>query len=170
MTGRRDRWISEFEMSPVYKVSSRTARATQRNPVSTTTKTHTQERFDWETRAHPMPQPVPTPGKQGPPGLRCTSAITALAVREHAQQWPLRPTRPPMWPWMCCLNQELHFSPEPSHSCTGFSEGPDHTQSPRAQVQVPRRMHSDSTRWPCCTWVFHQGRIHFGRKERNEKV
>jgi hypothetical protein len=27
-------WISEFEASLVYKVSSRTARATQRNPVS----------------------------------------------------------------------------------------------------------------------------------------
>jgi hypothetical protein len=29
----RGRWISEFEASLVYKVSSRTARATQRNPV-----------------------------------------------------------------------------------------------------------------------------------------
>jgi hypothetical protein len=43
----RGRWISEFEASLVYRVSSRTARATQRNPVSkkqkqktkTTTKT-----------------------------------------------------------------------------------------------------------------------------------
>jgi hypothetical protein len=32
--GERGRWISEFEASLVYKVSSRTARATQRNPVS----------------------------------------------------------------------------------------------------------------------------------------
>jgi hypothetical protein len=32
--GGRDRWISEFEASLVYKVHSRTARATQRNPVS----------------------------------------------------------------------------------------------------------------------------------------
>jgi hypothetical protein len=30
----RGRWISEFETSLVYKVSSRPARATQRNPVS----------------------------------------------------------------------------------------------------------------------------------------
>jgi hypothetical protein len=29
----RGRWISEFEASLIYKVSSRTARATQRNPV-----------------------------------------------------------------------------------------------------------------------------------------
>jgi hypothetical protein len=32
--GGRDRWISEFEASLVYRVSSRTARTTQRNPVS----------------------------------------------------------------------------------------------------------------------------------------
>jgi hypothetical protein len=30
--GGRGRWISEFEASLVYRVSSRTARATQRNP------------------------------------------------------------------------------------------------------------------------------------------
>jgi hypothetical protein len=32
--GGRGKQISEFEASLVYKVSSRTARATQRNPVS----------------------------------------------------------------------------------------------------------------------------------------
>jgi hypothetical protein len=32
--GGRDRQFSEFEASLVYRVSSRTARATQRNPVS----------------------------------------------------------------------------------------------------------------------------------------
>jgi hypothetical protein len=32
--GGRGRWISEFEASLVYKVSSRTVRAIQRNPVS----------------------------------------------------------------------------------------------------------------------------------------
>ena len=31
--GGRGRWISEFEASLVYRMSSRTARATQRNPV-----------------------------------------------------------------------------------------------------------------------------------------
>jgi hypothetical protein len=31
--GGRSRWISEFEARLVYKVSSRTARATQRNPL-----------------------------------------------------------------------------------------------------------------------------------------
>jgi hypothetical protein len=33
-SGDRSRWISEFEASLVYKVSSRAAKATQRNPVS----------------------------------------------------------------------------------------------------------------------------------------
>jgi hypothetical protein len=37
----RGRWISEFEASLVYIVSSRTARATQRNPVSKNKKTKT---------------------------------------------------------------------------------------------------------------------------------
>jgi hypothetical protein len=32
--GGRGRWISEFKASLVYRVSSRTARTTQRNPVS----------------------------------------------------------------------------------------------------------------------------------------
>jgi hypothetical protein len=36
----RGRWISEFEASLVYKVSSRTARAIQRNPVSKQNKTN----------------------------------------------------------------------------------------------------------------------------------
>jgi hypothetical protein len=37
--GGRGRRISEFKASLVYRRSSRTARATQRNPVSTTTTT-----------------------------------------------------------------------------------------------------------------------------------
>jgi hypothetical protein len=36
--GGRDRQISEFQASLVYKVSSRTARAIQRNPVSNNKK------------------------------------------------------------------------------------------------------------------------------------
>jgi hypothetical protein len=32
--GGRDRWISEFEASLVYRRSSRTARTIQKNPVS----------------------------------------------------------------------------------------------------------------------------------------
>jgi hypothetical protein len=38
--GGRDRWISEFEPRLVYKVSSRTARAIQRNPVSKNKQTN----------------------------------------------------------------------------------------------------------------------------------
>jgi hypothetical protein len=36
-SGGRGRWVSEFEASLVYKVSSRTAKDTQRNPVSAPT-------------------------------------------------------------------------------------------------------------------------------------
>jgi hypothetical protein len=39
--GGRGRWISEFEASLVYRVSSRTARATQRNPVLKTKQNKT---------------------------------------------------------------------------------------------------------------------------------
>jgi hypothetical protein len=41
--GGRGRWISEFEASLVYRVSTRTARATQRNPVSKNKKQKTKK-------------------------------------------------------------------------------------------------------------------------------
>jgi hypothetical protein len=41
--GGRGRRISEFEASLVYKVSSRTARAIQRNPVSKTKQNKTKQ-------------------------------------------------------------------------------------------------------------------------------
>jgi hypothetical protein len=41
--GERGRQISEFEASLVYKVSSRTARATQRNPFSIKKQTNKQK-------------------------------------------------------------------------------------------------------------------------------
>jgi hypothetical protein len=47
--GGRDRRISEFEGSLVYKVSSRTARATQRNPVSKN-KTKTNKQTNKQTK------------------------------------------------------------------------------------------------------------------------
>jgi hypothetical protein len=40
--GGRGRQISEFQASLVYRVSSRTARATQRNPVSKSKQTNKQ--------------------------------------------------------------------------------------------------------------------------------
>jgi hypothetical protein len=41
--GVRGRWISEFEASLVYRMSSRTARATQRNPISKKRKQNKQK-------------------------------------------------------------------------------------------------------------------------------
>jgi hypothetical protein len=43
-SGGRGRWVSEFEASLVYKVSSRTARAIQRNPVLKNQKRKKKER------------------------------------------------------------------------------------------------------------------------------
>jgi hypothetical protein len=42
--GGRGRWISEFKARLVYRVSSRTARATQRNPVLKKQKTKKQNK------------------------------------------------------------------------------------------------------------------------------
>jgi hypothetical protein len=42
--GGRGRWISEFEASLVYRVSSRTVRATQRNLVSKNKQTNKQNK------------------------------------------------------------------------------------------------------------------------------
>jgi hypothetical protein len=41
--GGRGRWISEFQASLVYRVSSRTARTAQRNPVSKTKQNKTKQ-------------------------------------------------------------------------------------------------------------------------------
>jgi hypothetical protein len=55
--GGRGRRISEFEASLVYKVSSRTAKATQRNPVSKKTKTKTKTK-EFQLGADKMAQQV----------------------------------------------------------------------------------------------------------------
>jgi hypothetical protein len=47
--GGRGRWISEFEASLIYRVSSRTARATQRNPVSKKRKEKKRKRKEKKT-------------------------------------------------------------------------------------------------------------------------
>jgi hypothetical protein len=47
--GGRGRQISEFEASLVYKVSSRTARAIQRNPVSKTKQNKTKNKNETKT-------------------------------------------------------------------------------------------------------------------------
>jgi hypothetical protein len=48
--GGRGRRISEFEASLVYKVSSRTARAIQRNPVSKKQKTNKKRKKEKTTK------------------------------------------------------------------------------------------------------------------------
>jgi hypothetical protein len=68
----RGRWISEFEASLVYKVSSRTARVIQRNPVSEKqnktkqkTKPKTQNKTKQKTQTkNKNKQPPPPPPKK----------------------------------------------------------------------------------------------------------
>jgi hypothetical protein len=47
--GGRGRWISEFKASLVYSVNSRTARATQRNPVFLSCKKQTNKQTNKKT-------------------------------------------------------------------------------------------------------------------------
>jgi hypothetical protein len=53
--GGRGRWISEFKASLVYRVSSRTARATQRNPVSKKNKKQKQKKQKNKTKQNKKP-------------------------------------------------------------------------------------------------------------------
>jgi hypothetical protein len=64
--GGRGRWISEFEASLVYRVSFRTARATQRNPVSKEqNKTKTKNKKPQNTKTQkPKPQKPEECGKK----------------------------------------------------------------------------------------------------------
>jgi hypothetical protein len=52
--GGRGRRISALEASLVYRVSSRTSRATQRNPVSNTNETKTNKQNVWKERLESM--------------------------------------------------------------------------------------------------------------------
>jgi hypothetical protein len=54
--GGRGRQISEFEASLVYKVSCRTARVTQKNPVSKNKKTKIKKRYIYEKTEKNNPQ------------------------------------------------------------------------------------------------------------------
>jgi hypothetical protein len=55
--GGRGRWISELEASLVYRVSSRTVRATQRNPVLKKTKINKKQKTTKQTGIY-IAQPV----------------------------------------------------------------------------------------------------------------
>jgi hypothetical protein len=71
--GGRGRWISEFEASLVYRVSSRTARAAQRNPVlknktkqkAKKTQKTKKEKKDGLIKCSPLPLTLPPLQIQG---------------------------------------------------------------------------------------------------------
>jgi hypothetical protein len=76
--GGRGRQISEFEASLVYKVSSRTARAIQRNPVSENQKQKINKQTN-KKKTKPKPKPNQTKPKKTPPPtsfLRLPSNLT----------------------------------------------------------------------------------------------
>jgi hypothetical protein len=52
--GGRERWISEFEASLVYRVRSRTARVLQRNPVKKTKQNKTKKQTNKKTKQNPF--------------------------------------------------------------------------------------------------------------------
>jgi hypothetical protein len=68
--GGRSRWISEFEASLVYRVSSRTVRATQRNPVSKTKTKQNKQKTPKKTKTKPTkPKKPPKNRTQNSPLL-----------------------------------------------------------------------------------------------------
>jgi hypothetical protein len=77
--GGRDRRISEFEASLVYRVSSRIARATQRNPVSKKQKQKQKPKNKKQTKQNnnkrkplftpPLPGPLPCSQLLPPPPM-----------------------------------------------------------------------------------------------------
>jgi hypothetical protein len=61
--GGRGRWISEFKASLVYRVSSRTARATQRKPASKKKKNKTKKKNKKKRHTHTHTR-LPPPKKR----------------------------------------------------------------------------------------------------------
>jgi hypothetical protein len=61
--GRQSRQISEFEASLVYRVSSRTARAIQRNPVSNNQKTKQNKKKKTKQKQKPKKVTITTYGR-----------------------------------------------------------------------------------------------------------
>jgi hypothetical protein len=86
--GGRGRQISEFKASLVYKVSPRTARATQRNPVSKTkqNKTNKQTRKK-ETNKERNKETKKETKKQRKKGLNCPfhlrNRLRTMLISEH---------------------------------------------------------------------------------------
>jgi hypothetical protein len=93
--GGRGRWISEFEASLVYRVSSRTARATQRNPdlENQTKPNQTKKKKKKKKKEYGIPRAQPRSwhledsqqifsGLQACPGVLSVSWQPALGDRE----------------------------------------------------------------------------------------
>jgi hypothetical protein len=86
--GGRGRLISEFEASLVYKVSSRTARAIQRNPISKQTNKQTNKKKTKTKKQQKTKTKTPqNKTKQSDPQLHwlilCVNLTHARGIREE---------------------------------------------------------------------------------------
>jgi hypothetical protein len=90
--GRQRQTISEFEASPVYKVSARTARATQRNPVSIKKKTKTKTKKPHKNKTNKMPT-INNPGR-----------VTMWMLSENTCRWEESETGWKKIPLVGCLS------------------------------------------------------------------
>jgi hypothetical protein len=93
--GGRGRRISEFKASLVYKVSSRTARAIQKNPVSKNKKTEQKKKLSHENvlikrglRLSQRRSRTPQEDLQGKLAWAHGSSETELPTKEHARVEP----------------------------------------------------------------------------------
>jgi hypothetical protein len=87
--GGRGRRISEFEASLVYKVSSRTARATQRNPVSKNKQTNNMNEIrNLGQRCH-QPRQTPAMRLRFPIPIPSQESFSIRAGWEEQQATPI---------------------------------------------------------------------------------
>jgi hypothetical protein len=83
--GGRGRQISEFEASLVYKVSSRTARATQKNPISK--QQQQQQKTNKQTTTQPTKQKTNKKQKTNRESSTCLSLWRAT-IKGVLYHWP----------------------------------------------------------------------------------
>jgi hypothetical protein len=146
--GSRGRWISEMEASLVYKVSSRIARATQRNPVSKNQKKKKKVSSKAKSSGpttHSSSRPIPLPKLDSGRPLLGFPSLSSNHVHQGCEWVSQRIARgdgqEPSWPKRKCQrtwDQQLGIREE----CSGT-----HISFPVLQWE-PRQVESSSH---CCS-------------------
>jgi hypothetical protein len=91
--GGRSRWISEFEASLVYRVSSRTARAIQRNPVSKNKQTNKQTKKQKKKKTNKIVDKIYTSERSNPVGVAQRECRTPCTQNNTQRETEKRRTR-----------------------------------------------------------------------------